>query len=46
MIKTNENFKKVTWFDYSKDMKFTEEITIDQLEWLQKQNHIEVDNIE
>jgi hypothetical protein len=37
---------KVTWFDYSKDKMFQEEITEDQLAWLHMQPHIEVDKIE
>jgi hypothetical protein len=37
---------KVTWFDYSKDKMFKEEITEDQLAWLHMQPHIEVDKIE
>lgn len=37
---------KVTWFDYSKDKMFVEEITEDQLAWLHMTPHIEVDKIE
>lgn len=37
---------KVKWFDYSQDKMFLETITEDQLTWLQKQNHIEVDEVE
>jgi hypothetical protein len=37
---------KVTWFDYSIDKGFTKEITSNQLEWLKKANHIEIDEIE
>ena len=36
---------KVTWFDYAKDKEFTEEITQNQLAFLEMQPHIDVDII-
>ena len=34
---------KVTWFDYAKDKEFTEEITQNQLAFLEMQPHIDID---
>lgn len=46
MVNQFDLFKKVSWFDYSQDKLFTEEITIEQLKWLQKQKHIEIDQVD
>lgn len=37
---------KVTWYDYAKDKLHTEEINQEQLDWLRRQTHIEVDKVE
>jgi hypothetical protein len=42
---SSEGLMKVDWFDYAKQETITQEITQDQLEWLQKQPHIEVEKI-
>ena len=40
-----DGFKNVSWFDYVKQESFTEDVTDDHLEWMQKQKHIEIDKI-